>query len=114
MTVPAKCWEVILVVENGTATAMDIAKVGSTTRTIAIIMPYIQVIGHDWPKYRVSVKDVETLTGYTFFGFREGYFCLTLGSEVSTATRRATVRELLLTSLASATSGYEIRQQSCA
>jgi len=67
VTVPAKCWKVILVIEHGTGTATDIEKVGSATRTIAIIMPNDQSIGHNWPKYRTSVKDVETLTGYTFF-----------------------------------------------
>ncbi len=67
VTVPAKCWKAILVVENGTGTADDLGKVGSATRTIAIVMPNDQSIGHNWPKYRTSVKDVETLTGYTFF-----------------------------------------------
>jgi endonuclease G len=67
VTVPAKCWKVILVIENGTGTAADIAKVGPTTRTIAIVMPNDQSIGHNWPKYRTSVQEVETLTGYKFF-----------------------------------------------
>ncbi|MBA4192204.1 MAG: hypothetical protein C0467_29900 [Planctomycetaceae bacterium] len=67
VTVPAKCWKVMAVIENGTGTAEDLAKIGQNTRIIAIIMPNDQSIGHNWPKYRTSVKDVETLTGYTFF-----------------------------------------------
>ncbi|MCE9562775.1 MAG: DNA/RNA non-specific endonuclease, partial [Planctomycetes bacterium] len=39
VTVPAKCWKVILVIGSGTGTASDIEKIGSTTRTIAIVMP---------------------------------------------------------------------------
>jgi len=67
VSVPANCWKVIAVVENGTGTAVDLGRVGPTTRAIAIIMPNDQSIGHNWPKYRVSVKEVENLTGYTFF-----------------------------------------------
>ena len=30
-------------------------------------MPNDQTIDFDWPKYRVSIREVEKLTGYTFF-----------------------------------------------
>ncbi len=38
------------------------------TRLIAVDMPNDQTVGEDWRKYVTSVKAVETLTGYTFFG----------------------------------------------
>ena len=41
------------------------------TRLIAVIMPNSQSIGSNttnpWTKFRVSVRQVESLTGYTFF-----------------------------------------------
>jgi DNA/RNA endonuclease G (NUC1) len=30
-------------------------------------MPNDQSVGDDWTKYRVSVRDVEKMTGHTFF-----------------------------------------------
>ena len=38
-----------------------------STRAIAVILPNNQDVELDWSKYRVSVRDVEQLTGYTFF-----------------------------------------------
>jgi endonuclease G len=67
VTVPAKCWKVVLAVDGGTGGDDDIGRVGANSRVIAIVMPNDQTIGHDWPKYRTSVKEVETLTGFTFF-----------------------------------------------
>lgn len=43
------------------------AKPSKKTRMIAVVMPNDQSIDHDWTKYRVSVEDVEELTGYRFF-----------------------------------------------
>jgi endonuclease G len=61
VTVPAKLWKVILVLPN------EDAEPRKNTRVIAIIMPNDQTVGFDWTKYRVSVADVEKLTGYKFF-----------------------------------------------
>jgi endonuclease G len=42
--------------------------VTTSTRTIAVIMPNTQGIrAADWKTYRVSVDQVETLTGFDFF-----------------------------------------------
>ena len=30
-------------------------------------MPNDQTVGDDWTRYRTTVRDVEKLTGYTFF-----------------------------------------------
>jgi endonuclease G, mitochondrial len=62
LAVPAKVWKVILVLPNENAIP------DKDTRTIAVVMPNDQSIDFDWPKYRVSVREVEKLTGYTFFG----------------------------------------------
>ena len=59
VTVPAKCWKVVVVAD-------DAANVGPGTRVIAVVMPNDMTVGHGWGKYRTSVADVETLTGYTF------------------------------------------------
>ncbi|MDB5311194.1 MAG: nucA, partial [Gemmataceae bacterium] len=48
-------------------TPEDVNKVGPGTRAIAVVMPNDESVGHGWAKYRTSVKEVETLTGYKFF-----------------------------------------------
>jgi len=59
--VPAKLWKVILVLpEEG-------ADPTKRTRSIAIIMPNDQSVDYDWTKYRVSVDEVEKLTGLKFW-----------------------------------------------
>jgi endonuclease G len=67
VTVPAKCWKVVAVVDGGEGDAADVAKIGPRTRLIGVVMPNDQSVGHGWAKFRVSVRDVETLTGYQFF-----------------------------------------------
>jgi endonuclease G len=65
VVVPAKCWKVIIVVDAGHGD--DLKKVNDNTRLIAVIMPNDMSVGEEWAGFRVSVKDVETLTGYKFF-----------------------------------------------
>lgn len=66
VSVPAQTWKVILVLPD--ASGNDVARVNTTTRTIAVIMPNTQGIRfNDWRSYRVSVDQVESLTGYDFF-----------------------------------------------
>ncbi len=67
ITVPSKCWKVVVEVENGTGNAEDFRRVGSSSRMIAVVMPNDQSVGHGWAKYRTSVKEVESMTGYKFF-----------------------------------------------
>jgi endonuclease G len=61
LTVPAKLWKVILVLPS------EDAEPRKNTRAIAVIMPNDQSVGYDWTQYRVSVREVEKLTGYRFF-----------------------------------------------
>jgi endonuclease G len=67
VAVPAQCWKVILVLGSGEGSANDAARVNGNTRLIAVIMPNDMSVGESWARYRVSVRDVEQLTGYTFF-----------------------------------------------
>lgn len=61
VTVPAKIWKVILVLPDARAEPTK------RTRVIAVLMPNNQTVDYDWAKYRVSVAEVEKLTGYKFF-----------------------------------------------
>src|SRR6185295_13816276 len=65
VAVPSQTWKVIIVLPAGTN---DVSRVTSSTRTIAVIMPNTQGIRSvPWRNYRVSVDQVEALTGYDFF-----------------------------------------------
>jgi endonuclease G len=63
--VPAQTWKIILVQPQGTN---DVARVTTSTRVIAVRMPNTQGIRtNSWQQYRVSVDELELLTGYDFF-----------------------------------------------
>jgi endonuclease G len=64
VAVPAQTWKVIIVLPVGTN---DVSRVTTATRTIAVVMPNSGSIGTDWRAYRVSVDQVEALTGFDFF-----------------------------------------------
>jgi endonuclease G, mitochondrial len=65
VTVPAQTWKVIIVIPDGDN---DVSRVNTQTRVVAVIMPNQQGIrANDWKSYRVSVDQVEALTGYDFF-----------------------------------------------
>ena len=65
VAVPSQVWKVVIVLPSGTN---DVSRVTTSTRTIAVIMPNTQGIRMaDWKTYRVSVDQVEALTGYDFF-----------------------------------------------
>ncbi len=60
IVVPAVTWKVVLAIEAGGA-------VDRNTRLLAVVMPNDETVDDDWTRYRRSVRDVEKLTGYTFF-----------------------------------------------
>ena len=64
VALPTYTWKVIIVLPNG---SNDVSRVTASTRTIAVIMPNQNNINSDWRSYRVSVDDVEAMTGYDFF-----------------------------------------------
>jgi endonuclease G len=64
VAVPAQTWKVIIVLPVG---SNDISRVTTSTRTIAVVIPNSGTIGTDWRAYRVSVDQVEAITGFDFF-----------------------------------------------
>lgn len=64
--VPQYTWKVALVLPNGTN---DLQRITKGTRTIGIVVPNFPPldINAQWRQYRVSVNEVENLTGYNFF-----------------------------------------------
>lgn len=64
IVVPTYTWKVIIVLPSGTD---DVARVTTSTRTIAVFVPNQTDINNDWKTYRVSVDYVEAQTGYDFF-----------------------------------------------
>ena len=64
VAVPAQTWKVIIVLPVG---SNDVSRVTTATRTIAVVMPNSGTIGTDWRAYRVSVDQVEAITGFDFF-----------------------------------------------
>jgi endonuclease G, mitochondrial len=64
ITVPARCWKVIVVLPTG---INDATRVSNTTRVIAVDMPNTQTVNSlPWGSYRVSVDALETILGYDF------------------------------------------------
>jgi endonuclease G len=64
VTVPAKCWKVIVVLDGNSGD--DVGRIDKHTRVIAVIMPNEESVGHGWARFRTSIAQVETLTGYRF------------------------------------------------
>ena len=64
VTVPTRCWKVIVVLPEG---RNDLSRVNEDTRVIAVIMPNRAGISRDrWQKYIKTVRQVEAATGYNF------------------------------------------------
>jgi len=62
--VPNETWKVIVVLPTGTN---DASRVTTSTRVIAVLMPNDQTCNtKPWGNYRVSVDQIESLTGYDF------------------------------------------------
>ncbi|MBC7552465.1 MAG: DNA/RNA non-specific endonuclease [Taibaiella sp.] len=65
ITVPARYWKIIVVLDNGND---DLTRINYTTRVIAVDMPNMQEVNaNPWYYYRTSVDAVENATGYDFF-----------------------------------------------
>ncbi|RYE59265.1 MAG: DNA/RNA non-specific endonuclease [Sphingobacteriales bacterium] len=61
VTVPANVWKVAVLLKTGDG---DLSRVTSSTRVIAINTPNINSTGASWKDYIVSVRDIESATGY--------------------------------------------------
>ncbi len=66
VTVPHVTWKVVMVLPN--APGDDVARVSTSTRTFAVIMPNDNNIRTDqWQKYLATVDQVEAVSGYDFY-----------------------------------------------
>lgn len=62
VTVPSQVWKVIVLLPEG---SNDISRITTSTRVIAVLMPNQQNVNvRPWGYYRVSVDQIEALTGY--------------------------------------------------
>ncbi len=61
ITVPKQLWKIVLVLPH------EQAEPTRQTRVIATLFPNDQSVDYDWAKYRVSVAEVEKLTGLKFW-----------------------------------------------
>jgi len=61
VVVPSNVWKIAVVIPVGNG---DIARIGSTTRVIAVNTPNINTINSDWTKYITTVRAIEQATGY--------------------------------------------------
>jgi endonuclease G len=64
VNVPSNIWKIALILPAGDN---DVNRATTTTRVIAVNTPNINTTNSDWTKYIVTVKDIETATGYTLF-----------------------------------------------
>ena len=66
IVVPQYTWKVVLVLPNG---ANDLQRIGKSTRAFGIIVPNFPPVDMQapWINFRVTVNQVENLTGYDFF-----------------------------------------------
>ena len=61
ITVPSNIWKVIVILPNG---SNDLSRIATSTRVIAINTPNNNTLSTDWKTFRVSVRSIETATGY--------------------------------------------------
>lgn len=61
INVPSNIWKVAVIIPTGNN---DISRITSSTRVIAVNTPNNNSINSDWTKYIVTVRDIESATGY--------------------------------------------------
>ena len=61
IVIPSNVWKVVVLLNNGND---DLGRVAENTRVIAINTPNTNTVNADWKQYRVSVDQIEQLTGY--------------------------------------------------
>jgi endonuclease G len=61
VNIPSNVWKIAVIVPVGNG---DISRVSASTRVIAVNTPNVNSINRDWKQYRVTVRDIETATGY--------------------------------------------------
>jgi len=79
--IPSNTWKIIVVVTNGNDMATN--RITSLTRVIAVNIPNIAGIrSAPWTNYLVSVKQLQTTTGYTFFSALPAYTAAVLRAKI--------------------------------
>ena len=79
--IPSNVWKIIVVVTNGTGTALN--RITTSTRVIAVNIPNISGIrSAPWTNYLVSVNQLQTNTGYTFFSALPAYTAIVLRAKI--------------------------------
>ncbi|KOP23100.1 nuclease [Hapalosiphon sp. MRB220] len=63
VTIPASTWKIVVVLDRP---GVGLNGITSSTRVIAVNIPNEQEINNDWRAYKVSVDELEKLTGYDF------------------------------------------------
>ena len=67
VVVPDKCWKVALVLDDDGGSGDDLQRVDAHTRLIAVVMPNNPHAPDAWAGFRTTVRNIEELTGFTFF-----------------------------------------------
>jgi endonuclease G len=62
VNVPSNIWKVAVIIPAGNN---DLSRVTTTTRVIAVNTPNINTTNSDWTQYIVTLKTIETATGYS-------------------------------------------------
>ena len=84
VTVPARCWKVVVVLPIN---SNDLTRIDANTRVIAVDMPNTQSVNanaKNWGDYRVKVDDIEAATGYNFMSAVATNIQSTLESKIDT------------------------------
>lgn len=79
--IPSNTWKIIVIVTNGTDMATN--RITTATRIIAVNIPNIAGIrSAPWTNYLVSVNQLQTNTGYTFFTALSPYVASVLRAKI--------------------------------
>ena len=79
--IPSNTWKIVVIVTNGTDMATN--RITTATRVIAVNIPNIAGIrSAPWTNYLVSVNQLQTNTGYTFFSALPAYTAAVLRAKV--------------------------------
>ncbi|MDO7844829.1 DNA/RNA non-specific endonuclease [Hymenobacter sp. M29] len=81
ITVPARCWKVVVVLPEGSS---DASRVTTSTRIIAIDTPNTTSISSSWGSYRTTVDAIEQATGYNILSAVNSTVQATIESKVDT------------------------------
>jgi len=85
ITVPARCWKIVVVLPNGSD---DADRVTTDTRVIAIDTPNDNSLNTNWATYRTSVDDIEEATGYDLLSVVDSSVQSTIESQVDSGLTR--------------------------